>query len=525
MTIFTSPYGEIDPPAVTLTQHVFRTLEAQPERRAMIDGPTGREWTAGELTDAIRRFAGGIAGRGLGPGACVALMMPNAPEFAVAMHGALWAGCTVTTLNPTYTAEEAQRQLVDSGASLLVTVAAFAETARAAIAGTGVTEIVTVEPAEDCTPLAEAMGDPLAAQVPVDLHRHVAVLPYSSGTTGLPKGVMLCHANLVANVEQTLAVATIEPGEVTPAFLPFFHIYGMVPVLNGYLARGACLATMPRFDLALCLDLIQRHRARNLWIVPPVAIALAKHPLVADYDLSSLEQITSGAAPLGGEITEAVTARLGCLATQAYGMTEMSPVSHFTPRHAPRKGSVGLALPSTLCRIVDPETGADRAPGEEGELWVKGPQVMLGYHQRPDATAETLVEDGWLRTGDLALIDAEGYCFIRDRRKELIKVKGFAVAPAEIEATLLTHPAIADAAVIGVPDDEAGEAPVAFIVAAPGTTPTLEAVQAHIAEHLAHFKQVREIVPVEAVPKSASGKILRRVLRDQFAARPMSDVA
>jgi 4-coumarate--CoA ligase len=518
MTIFTSPYGEIAPPAVTLTQHVFRTLEARPDRRAMIDGPTGREWTAGELTDAIRRFAGGLAARGLGPGACIALMMPNAPEFAVAMHGGLWAGCTVTTLNPTYTAEEAQRQLADSGAALLVTVAAFAETACAAVADTGVAEIVTVEPVAGCTPLAEAMGDPLAEQVPVDLHRHVAVLPYSSGTTGLPKGVMLCHANLVANVEQTLAVATIEPGEVTPAFLPFFHIYGMVPVMNGYLARGACLATMPRFDLALCLDLIQRHRARNLWIVPPVAIALAKHPLVGEYDLSSLQQITSGAAPLGGEITEAVRERLGCLAVQAYGMTEMSPVSHVTPRNAPRKGSVGLAVPGTHCRIVDPETGEDRGPGEEGELWVKGPQVMLGYHQRPDATAETLVEDGWLRTGDLALIDAEGYCFIRDRRKELIKVKGFAVAPAEIEATLLTHPAIADAAVIGVPDDESGKAPVAFVVPAAAAKPTLEEVQAHIAAHLAHFKQVREIAVVEAIPKSASGKILRRVLRDGYKA-------
>ncbi len=434
----------------------------------------------------------------------IAILAPNCPEYAVVFHGVAFAGATVTTINPTYTAPEVSHQLKDSGAGLLVTVPAFLETARAAFPG----EIVVIGEADGAAPLSALMGEPLAAQVPVDAARDVVVLPYSSGTTGLPKGVRLSHRNLVANVEQCLAVIGCAPGEWSVGFLPFFHIYGQTVLMNLHLAAAAGVVTMPRFDLEQFLTLVAKHRTPTLFSAPPVAVALAKHPMVAGFDLSAVERFFSGAAPLGGEVGEAVATRLGCLSVQGYGMTEMSPVSHATPRGKARTGSVGVTVPSTECRIV--VDGRDVGPGEAGELWVRGPQVMLGYHNAPEATAEVLAEDGWLKTGDLAEVDADGWVYIRDRLKELIKVKGFQVAPAEVEAVLLTCPMVKDAAVRGVPDEEAGEVPVAFVVPADGAEEA--AIRAHLAGQLAHYKLPKRIRFIEAVPKSASGKILRRML-------------
>ena len=389
----------------------------------------------------------------------------------------------------------------------------FLATARAGATGTAVREIAVLgDDAADATPFAALLGEPMAEQARVDLARHVLAMPYSSGTSGLPKGVMLSHANLVANVAQIQAIQPVAPGEPTLAVLPFFHIYGMLVLMSYFPASGGAVVTLPRFELEAALRLVEQHRMRRLYLVPPIVLALAKHPLVDRFDLGSLEFILSGAAPLGPELERACAARLGCEVVQGYGMTEMSPVSHFTPSGRGRPGSAGLTVPNTLCRIVDPETGRDAAPGEVGELWVKGPQVMLGYLNKPEATAEAM-RDGWLRTGDLGRLDADGYLFIADRVKELIKVKGFQVPPAEIEALLVSHPAVADAAVIGFPDDEAGEVPVAFVVRAPGADPSPEALQAFVAGHVAHYKQLRRITFVDAIPKSPSGKILRRVLR------------
>jgi 4-coumarate--CoA ligase len=244
-----------------------------------------------------------------------------------------------------------------------------------------------------------------------------------------------------------------------------------------------------------------------------VVLALVKRPMVERFDLSSVDWVFSGAAPLGAELSEACAARIGRPVIQGYGMTEMSPVSHASPIGADKPGSSGVAVPNTECRVVDPETGADAPEGGEGELWVRGPQVMLGYLGRPDATIATLTPDGWLRTGDLVRIDADGHLFILDRVKELIKVKGFQVAPAELEALLVAHPSVADVAVIGMPDEEAGETPKAFVVPAPGAAPTLEDLQAALAPHVAHYTQIRALELVEAIPKSPSGKILRRMLR------------
>ena len=304
----------------------------------------------------------------------------------------------------------------------------------------------------------------------------------------------------------------MRPGERSLAVLPFFHIYGMTVLMSYILAGGGALVTLPRFDLEAALRLAEAHRMRRLFVVPPVVLALAKHPMVDDFDLSALEIVFSGAAPLGAELEAACARRLGCAVAQGYGMTEMSPVSHFSPAGRARPGSAGTTVPNTACRIVDPETGADLRAGEVGELWVQGPQVMLGYLNNPEATEATL-RDGWLHTGDLGSIDADGGLFIVDRVKELIKVKGFQVPPAELEALLVSHPDVADAAVIGLPDEECGEVPAAFVVRAPGADPLPETLQAFVAGHVASYKRLRKLTFVDAIPKSPSGKILRRVLR------------
>ncbi|WP_439156499.1 AMP-binding protein [Yoonia sp.] len=509
MTPYPSRFADIPLRDRSITQRVFEGLDNRRDAVVLTDGPTGRTMTAAQFMDQVRRLAGGLTAAGLGAGHTVALMAPNIPEYCVIFHAVAWAGGTITTLNPTYTAREIRHQLADSRAEVLITIPDFLNTARD---GAGDMDVIAIGSPE----FAALMGDALTAQVPVDLDAHTVVLPYSSGTTGLPKGVMLSHRNLVANVDQIIMAGDFQPGEVAAGFLPFFHIYGMTVLMNVHLAGGGAVVTMPRFDLAQFLQISQDHKARRMWIVPPVALALAKHPLVDDYDLSSLEQVFSGAAPMGADLSNAVAKRLNCISLQGYGMTELSPVSHVTPGNAAVAGASGQGVPNTHCRIVDIETGADLPPGQEGELWVKGPQVMQGYLNNAGATAETITPDGWLRTGDIALIDDGGYMFIVDRLKELIKYKGFQVAPAELEATLVAMDGITDAAVIGLPDEEAGELPIAFVVTG-NPAPDEAAIKAHLDAALAHYKQVHQVHVVDAIPKSGSGKILRRLLRDQVA--------
>ncbi|MCK0095256.1 AMP-binding protein [Yoonia sp. F2084L] len=506
MTIFTSPFADVAASDLTITQRIFQGLENRPDEVVLTDGPSGRTMTAAAFMDQVKRMAGGLAAAGFGAGHTVAIMAPNIPEYCVVFHAVAWGGGTITTLNPTYTAHEVAHQLADSDAEILITIPDFMDTAKE---GAGDTPVVAIGTPD----YAALFGDEVSAQVPVDLDEFTVVLPYSSGTTGLPKGVMLSHRNLVINVDQVIAAAQFQPGEVAAGFLPFFHIYGMTVLMNVHLAGGGAIVTLPRFDLPLFLQICQDHKSRRMWIVPPVALALAKHPLVENYDLSSIEQVFSGAAPLGAELSEAVAQRLDCISLQGYGMTELAPVSHVTPGAANRPGGAGLAVPNTACRIVHIETGADLAAGEEGELWIKGPQVMQGYLNNAKATAETITSDGWLRTGDIGKIDSDGYLFITDRLKELIKYKGFQVAPAELEATLVAMEGITDAAVIGLPDEDAGELPIAFVVAG-DPAPDEAAIKAHLDTQLAHYKQVHEVHFVDEIPKSASGKILRRFLRD-----------
>jgi acyl-CoA synthetase (AMP-forming)/AMP-acid ligase II len=505
--IYHNTHDRVTIPVGSITEVVFGGLV--PDAPALIDGLSGRVMTGADLVAATQRFAGGLRARGIGPGDVVALMSPNSPEFAVVFHGTTWAGATVTTANPTYTAGELRHQLNDSGARMLWVPPALADLAAEAAAGTRVTDVRIMDDAG----FAEFAGTPVTKQVRVDLVNGICVLPYSSGTTGLPKGVMLSHANLVANLVQGGTMLALPKGSVTLAILPFFHIYGMMVLLNTYLWAGSTVVTLPRFDLEVSLQLIAKHRMEKLLVVPPLVLALAKHPMVDQFDLSCVKQLMSAAAPLGVDLSAACAARIGCEVMQGYGMTEASPITHLTRPGDSRMGSVGKSAPLTQSRVVDPETTVDVPPGEPGEVWVKGPQVMLGYLNNPEATARTVTPDGWLRTGDLGRIDEDGYLWILDRVKELIKVKGFQVAPAELEAILIAHGDIADCAVIGAPDDEAGERPMAFVVRRGGTEISEDAVKAVLVGQVASYKQLSAVRFVEAIPKTASGKILRRQLR------------
>jgi len=304
-------------------------------------------------------------------------------------------------------------------------------------------------------------------------------------------------------------------GDRAIAVLPFFHIYGLVVLMNQPLYCGAGVVTMPRFDLREFLRVIQDYRITVAYVVPPIVLALVKHPMVDEFDLSSLELVHSGAAPLSAELELACAERLGCRVRQGYGLTETSPATHFVPDQlvGPMPGDVGPLVPNTECRIVDVLSGEDAPAGESGELLIRGPQVMKGYLNKPQATADAIDPDGWLHTGDIARIDENGSMRIVDRIKELIKYKGYQIAPAELEALLLTHPAITDAAVIPLPDEEAGEVPKAFVVTDGSITP--EAVTGYVAEHVAPYKKVRAVEIIDAIPKAPSGKILRRVLIDR----------
>ena len=503
-------------PQTDVTSFVLERAGELADKPALIDGPSGRKVTYAELEQGTRALAAGLAARGLGKNDALCIYMPNVPEYAIAFHGVARAGGRASTANPLYTARELEHQLKDSGSKFLLTIPQFLDAAREAADGAGVEEIFVLGEGDGATPITDVMGDPADAPEIEISPGDLAVLPYSSGTTGLPKGVMLTHRNLVANLVQVDAAFPIAEEDVLVGVLPFFHIYGQTVIMNQGLRSGATIVSMPRFDLEQFLDLIQEHGISRLYVVPPIALALAKHPAVDSRDLSSVKTVMSGAAPLGAELAEQVAKRLSCDVIQGYGLTETSPVTHIVrPEGENRAGSIGHELDDTECRIVDPETGADAPDGERGELWIRGPQVMAGYLNNEEATAATIDADGWLHTGDIAVRDSDGYFFIVDRLKELIKYKGFQVPPAELEAILITHPDVADVAVIGVPDEDAGEIPKAFVVPADGAELDHDALMDFVGEKVSPQKRVRQIEEIDAIPKAASGKILRRELRDR----------
>jgi acyl-CoA synthetase (AMP-forming)/AMP-acid ligase II len=525
-----SPFPDVEIPNESVAEAVLAAGRERPDAPALIDGLKGDVITHGQLAQYVDRVAANLHARGLRKGDVVAVFCPNTQWFPVVFHGIAAAGCVMSPINSLYTPDEIAFQLKDSGAKLLITISMFLDRAQAAVEKSPVDEIVVLDGAEGHANLFDLLGaDAPSVQVDIDPANDLVTLPYSSGTTGLPKGVMLTHRNLVANVTQCLPLLKTGAEERIIAVLPFFHIYGLTVLMNQGLALGGTVVTLPRFELEDFLRTIQEYEITRAFVAPPILLALAKHPLVDQYDLSSLQSILSGAAPLDEQLAKAVEQRLrkgadsGVTVAQGYGMTELSPVSHTTPDpdamppgftgEVP-KGSVGFAIPNTECRLIDPNTGEDAAPGERGELWVRGPQVMKGYLNNAEATAATVDSEGWLHTGDVAVVDEHGIYTVVDRVKELIKYKGYQVAPAELEAVLINHPEIADAAVIGVPDKESGEElPKAFVVRAPGSELTEDAVMAYMAEKVAPHKKIRSVEFIETVPKSAAGKILRKDLK------------
>jgi acyl-CoA synthetase (AMP-forming)/AMP-acid ligase II len=519
-----SPIPDIEIPDVSLTEFVLARARERGDRPALVDASSGRTISHAQLADSVRAVAAGLAERGFGKGDVFAHYAPNRPEYAIAFHGVATIGGVNTTANPLLTSEELGRQLRDCGASLLVTVPDRLEEAKVAADAVGVNEIFVYGEATCGTPfgsLLQTSGEP--PHVAIDPSNDLIALPYSSGTTGVPKGVMLTHRNLVANLCQDTYDRPDKDDwrdERVIAVLPFFHIYGLVSIMNLPLYLGGAVVTMPRFDLAEFLRVIQDYRITRAYVVPPIVLALAKHPLVDQFDVSSLQFMLSGAAPLSAELEIACGKRLGCRMQQGYGLTETSPTTNFVTDELAGQmpGSIGPLVPNTECRIVDVLSGEDAPAGEPGELLIRGPQVMKGYLNKPQATANAIDPDGWLHTGDIARIEPDGSLRIVDRIKELIKYKGYQIAPAELEALLLTHPAITDAAVIGRPDEEAGEVPKAFVVTDGSITP--EQVSQFVADHVAPYKKVRAVEIIDEIPKAPSGKILRRVLieRERTAA-------
>lgn len=519
--IFRSPFPDVEIPEVPLTRYVFEGADGRAERPALIDGVSGRSLTYAQLAGAVRAAAAGLARRGFVKGDVLALYSPNLPEYVVAFHAVATLGGVVTPVNPQYTVEELGKQLKDSGAKYLVTIPQLLGRAREAAEGRGLRELFVFGEAEGATPFAALLegGADGLPEVEIDPAEDLVALPYSSGTTGVCKGVMLTHRNLVANLAQIRGTGHDWRDETLVCVLPLFHIYGLSVIMNHGLRCGSTLVTLPRFDFEQLLRVMQEHRVSLAHLVPPVVLALSKSPLVEAYDLSSLKTVFSGAAPLGAEQSRECSERLGCTIIQGYGMTETSPVTHLTTWERNRPGSAGLCVPNTECRLVSVETGEDVGAGERGEIYVRGPQVMRGYLGRPEATAGTVDADGWLHTGDVAYADEEGFFYIVDRAKELIKYKAFQVAPAELEAVLLTHRSVADAAVIPSPDEEAGEVPKAFVVVKGGHELTESEVLAHVAARVAPYKKVRRVEFIAQIPKSPSGKILRRLLVERERAR------
>ena len=510
--IFTSPCPPLSYRKQSVATLLLATLDANPDRVALIDAATDRHVTSGQVADAARRIATALARRGFAKGEVFGIVAPNIVEYGALLLGVWLAGGTATTINPLATADELAAQFGETRTRFAFTVAPLLAKVLDGAGRAGVAELFSLGGGAGATPYDALLSEPPAPpNITIDPMRDIAALPWSSGTSGKPKAVILTHDNLEAQLYQFLATQEGLEGSIV-AVLPFFHIYGLVLILMTALWRGSPLVVMARFELEPFLAALAKYQVVLAPLVPPILVALAKTPSLEKYDLSHLKWIMSGAAPLGAETEATVADRIHCRVIQGYGMTEVSGASHLHSLEPDqgKHGSVGYLAASMEGRIVDPGTGQDMNGGERGELWLRGPNVTQGYLNRPEATASTLDADHWLHTGDIAMIDEHGYWYIVDRLKELIKYKAHQVAPADLEAVLLTHPGIADAAVIPSPCPESGEVPKAFVVAR--IPMTADEVMDYVASKVSPLDKVRRVEFVDSIPKSPSGKILRRIL-------------
>ncbi|GMH17809.1 hypothetical protein Nepgr_019650 [Nepenthes gracilis] len=517
------------PNHLPLHQYCFENISEFSSRPCVINGSTGEIFTYADVEITARKVAGGLHKLGVKKGDVIMLLLQNCPEFVFGFLGASFLGAVSTTANPLCTPAEIEKQARASIARIIVTQSAFSEKVRKYGEENDVKIMVIDSPVpEGCLHFSELTQADENGMPEVEIHPDdVVALPYSSGTTGLPKGVMLTHKSLVTSVAQQVDGENpnlyFHSDDVILCVLPLFHIYSLNSVLLCALRVGAAILIMQKFEINRLLELVQNHKVTILPVVPPIVLAIAKSPGIDMYDLSSIRTAMSGAAPLGKELEDTVRSKLPkAVLGQGYGMTEAGPVLAMCLAFAKdptdvKSGSCGTVVRNAELRIVDPDTGASLPRNQPGEICIRGSQIMKGYLNDPEATKNTIDRDGWLHTGDIGYVDNDDEIFIVDRLKELIKYKGFQVAPAELEGMLINHPSISDAAVVAQKDEAAGEVPVAFVVRSNGSQISEEEIKQYISKQVVFYKRISKIFFVDSIPKLPSGKILRKELRARVA--------
>ena len=550
-------------PEIPVHAFLDQTADRVPNRVAIIFG--GMELTYGELKDVSDRFAAVLDHMGVQKGDRVAIHLPNMPQFAIGYYGAIRIGAVFTPLSPLLSPREALHQLNDSGAETLISLDLLFPGIQSIIPETAIKRVITTSIADcynaiiapvkllekmevpdtiDMAPLLK-QHEPLEKEVPIDVKKDLVHLAYTGGTTGASKGVMLTHANVVANVVQYgnwasgsqvelvdgVLKAVYPPGvdpkkdrltardqETALVVVPWFHAMGTVGYLNAQVYGGNTMVVFPRFDPKEYLDAVVKYRATMLGGAPQLFIPLLNLPDFDSYDLSSIKVAASGAAPLAMSVLEKMLdAFTGGVVQEGWGLTECSMGATANPpdRNAIRPGSVGLPVYDTECKVIDATTGKDLPPGSEGELCIWGPQVMQGYWKNPEATAEVL-KDGWLLTGDIGHEDEDGFFYITDRKKDMIIYKGYNVYPREIEEVIFEHPVVQQCAVVGKPDLDTGEYPVAFVELKEGAQASREEIMEHTNSQIGHYKKIRDVIFMETIPVSGAGKVLKKELREQL---------
>ncbi|KAK4790422.1 hypothetical protein SAY86_017726 [Trapa natans] len=518
------------PNHLPLHSYCFENISEFQDRPCIIDGSTSKIYTYSEVELTARRVASGLNKIGIDQGQVIMLLLQNSPEFVLAFLGASYRGAMSTTANPFCTPAEIAKQAAASKAKLIITQAEYAPKVKQYAQDNGV-KVVCIDstPVEGCLQFSELTEADEAEMPAVKIDPNdVVALPYSSGTTGLPKGVMLTHKGLVTSVAQQ--VDGENPNlyfckeDVIMCVLPLFHIYSLNSIMLCGLRVGAAILIMNKFEISKLLELVQKYKVTIAPFVPPIVLAIAKNGDVDKYDLSSIRTVMSGAAPMGKELEDAVRAKLpNAKLGQGYGMTEAGPVLAMCLAFAKesfeiKSGACGTVVRNAEMKIVDPDTGASLPRNQAGEICIRGSQIMKGYLNDQEATERTIDKEGWLHTGDIGYIDDDDELFIVDRLKELIKYKGFQVAPAELEAMLIAHPSISDAAVVPMKDEAAGEIPVAFIVRSNGSKISEDEIKQYISKQVVFYKRISKVFFTEAIPKAPSGKILRKDLRAKLAA-------
>ncbi|CAK9169432.1 unnamed protein product [Ilex paraguariensis] len=518
------------PNHLPLHSYCFENISQFSSRPCVINGSTGEIYSYSDVELTARKVAAGLNKIGIQQGDVIMLLLQNSPEFVFAFLGASYRGAISTTANPFYTPAEIAKQGKASKTKLIITQACYFDKVKDFARENGVKVMCTDSPPEGCCLHFSELTQSDENDIPaVKINPHDAVaLPYSSGTTGLPKGVMLTHKGLVTSVAQQVDGENpnlyFHSEDVIMCVLPLFHIYSLNSVLLCALRVGASILIMQKFEINSLLELVQKYKVTIAPFVPPIVLAIAKSPVVDKYDLSSIRTVMSGAAPMGKELEDTVRAKLpNAKLGQGYGMTEAGPVLSMCLAFAKepfeiKSGSCGTVVRNAEMKIVDPDTGASLPRNQAGEICIRGNQIMKGYLNDPEATERTIDKEGWLHTGDIGYIDDDDELFIVDRLKELIKYKGFQVAPAELEAMLIAHPNISDAAVVPMKNEAAGEVPVAFVVRANGSKITEDDIKQYISKQVVFYKRINRVFFTDSIPKAPSGKILRKDLRANLAA-------